>query len=137
MQKVKFFCKPNKEGVIIIHSICRTTSSHKFCFAKSDQDLNMHLPSVRASVLAADVKTKRHVDHTLKGDEVYTYYDLKTSNFWFNGKQLERKEAKEVSNKPSEDHEELVPSPAKKRNVGQTNMDPPSTPRKSVERPST
>ena len=113
--KVKFFCKlrinSDKKTRVVIHSICRTVQSFKYKFRPEDQELSKHLAGVKAVVLAANVKSKRHVDYTLKGKEVDFYLDPETSKFWFNGLALEKVSADSVTNQPSEDKEdELVPS---------------------------
>ena len=121
--KVKFFCKlrissdkdkSKRKSRVVIYSICRTATSFKYVFATEDQELDKHLPGVKAAVIAAGVRSKKHVDYTLKDDEVNFYINPATSKYWFNGKELKKLEASQVSNNPSEDREEEpTPSPSK------------------------
>lgn len=113
--KVKFFCKlrvdSKKRKRVVIHSICRTAKSLKYKFEPEDQELSMHTPGVRKAIIDADVRSKKHVEYTLKDDEVVFYINPQTSQYWFNGKELEKIDARKVSNKPSEDQED-IPSAA-------------------------
>lgn len=106
IEKVKFFCKLNQDGDVIIHSICRSTKSIKYCFASGDRSLNKHPESIRQKVLGSGVKSKRHVDISLKDEEQYIYINPRNGLFWFKGKNLDTKAAANVTNQPSFDVEE-------------------------------
>ena len=109
-QPVKFFCKRSKsknpDGTfkLHIHSICRTTSSWKYKFDGKDREIDQHIQGVQDSIAKFIVKSKRHVDYTLKGDELHFYMNPATSQFWFNGKALKKVSASQVSSRPSEDN---------------------------------
>lgn len=116
-QRVKFFCKltvnKKKEKKVFVHSICRTAQSLKFVFDNEERPLNKHLKGVQDAITAADVKSKRHVDYTLKGSEIAFYINPETSNFWYNGKELKKVPAISVSSKPSEEQEDLETEPSR------------------------
>lgn len=108
MEKVMFFCKLNKKGQVVIHSICRDTKSNKSCFAIADRLLQHHPVGIRKKVLAEKVKSKRHVKYTLSGDEVFIYLNPLNGQFWFKGKQLDVKAAQDVTKEPSFEEDEPI-----------------------------
>lgn len=110
-----------KETRVVIYAICRTTTSYKYKFATENQELDKHPDRVKNAIDAANVKSKRHVDYTLKDEDVEFYIDPESSQFWFNSKQLERIAAKMVSDSPSVDKPD-EPTPTTSRSIGGSSL---------------
>ena len=95
---------------MIVHSICRDAKSRKYIFSRADQKPDRHAPGVYEKVIETEVKSKRHLPYTLKGDEVFIYFNPATSKFWFKGKELASKPASQVSAQPSIEDEPVASS---------------------------
>lgn len=103
MEKVKFFVKKNTKNDKIIHSICKSTNGYKFVFPPSLRDPKLHMEGIREKVRAAVFKTKAHITYVLKGKEIPFYVNVKNGDFWYDGSELLKIPAADVSNQPSED----------------------------------
>jgi hypothetical protein len=99
--KVKFYLKKTTSNKVIIHSICRSTRSQKFLIPRHLRDPSKHPEAIAKKAKDSSFLAKLHLDHTLRGKEVYFYINPKNGRFWMNGIELEATSPLKVSKQPS------------------------------------